>query len=195
MRAVLTKCLMIVAVASVAACAAPQTKVFPDITFSHLPPISIAVDEKSTLSAFQSSYTMPYVEHEMPVLPEAVLRQWAADRLVPSGEGSARLVYTILDASVTAKALSTDETLKAWFTDEQAVKYEVSLKAEVKIDDSANGASGVAEASAKRSVTVPEGATVNERNQTLFDLISAAAGDFNTQLEANVRRYLANWVR
>lgn len=182
-------------VTALGACAAPERNVYPDITFNHLSPINLDVLSVTTVRGYEPSYEMPNVAHEMPVLPEAVMRQWAHDRLVASEQGDARLTYTIVDANVTATSLATDETLKDWFTDEQAIRYEVSLAARIDIADPSRNASGVAEAASKRSITVPEGATLNVRNETLYDLINGAIQDLNNQLDANVREYLAMWVR
>ena len=177
------------------ACAAPDTKTFPEITFSHLPQLNLAVGDVVTSSAFKTSYDLPRVENEMPAVPEAVLRRWADDRLVATGEGSGIATFTVTDASMTASALETDKTLKDWFTDEQAVRYDIRLAATVSIDDPAASASGNAEASAHHSITVPEGASLNDREQALFDMISKTASDLDRALEANVRQHMPGWIR
>lgn len=179
----------------VTACSAPDTKTFPDITFTHLPEIRLAVSDVVTTSTFKSSFDLPRVENEMPVIPEKVVRGWAGDRLSATGEGTGIATYTVTDARVTASALETDATLKDWFTDEQAVRYDVNLAATLDIDDPGASASGNAEASAHHSITVPEGATLNDREQALFDMISKTASDLDRALEANIRQHLPGWVR
>lgn len=178
-----------------AACTTPDYKRFPDISFGHLPPINMAVGETSVASSFKSSFNLPRVENEMPVLPERVIRGWVSDRIVATGEGTGTLTLTVTDASVTASALETDKNIKAWFTDEQAVRYQVNLAATVEVDDPAVSAQGIAKASAQRSITVPEGATLNDREQALFDMISAASADLDQALETNIRRHLSRWIR
>ncbi|MEQ8666855.1 MAG: hypothetical protein RIC16_14135 [Rhodospirillales bacterium] len=179
----------------VSACTAPDTKTFPDITFTHLPKLHLAVGQVVTSSSFKSSYDLPRVENEMPVVPEKVVRRWAADRLVATGEGTGIATYTVTDARMTASALATDETLKDWFTDEQAVRYDISLAATLTIDDPAASAAGNAEAAASHSITVPEGATLNDREQAIFEMISKTAANLDRALEANIRRHLPGWIR
>lgn len=177
------------------ACTAPDYQSWPPINFKQSAPLSMAVSEVVTVSAFQSSYDLPRVENEMPVNPDATLQRWANDRVAATGERTATLTYTVTDAKVVASALETDQTLKAWFTDEQAVRYEVTLAATVEINDPAAGAAGMAEAAAQRSTTVPENATLNVREEALYELIRATTADFDQALEANVRQHLANWLR
>lgn len=179
----------------VAACSAPDYSPWPPITFNKTAKLPMAVSNVNSTSTFRSSYDLPRVENEMPVTPEAVVQRWASDRIVATNEGSGTLTYTVTDAKVTAYALETDQTLKAWFTDEQAVRYEIHLAAEVAINDPAASAAGKAEASANRSITVPEKATLNTREQALYDMIKATAMDLDKALEANMRQHLANWVR
>lgn len=188
-------CLIVLVGIGTAACTAPGTQTLPPVTFTASGPLAIAVSNVETTATFNSSYDLPRVENEMPVTPEAVLQRWAKDRIAATGEGTGTLRYTVTDAKVVASALQTDQTLKAWFTDEQAVRYTIDLAGMVEINDPAINANGAVEAAANRSVTVPEGATLNERDKVLYDLIVAATRDFDDALEANVRQYLASWVR
>lgn len=177
------------------ACTVPEENDFPAVSFRHLPTIDMAVADTTVASTFQTFFNLPRVENEMPVLPENVLRNWARDRLVSTGEGQAALTFTVTDARVVVSDLKTDQTLKAWFTNEQAVRYTVSLSAVVSVDDPDLLSSGRAEAATQRSVIVPEDATLNERRQILFDLIVEAAGALDTALEENIGEHLAMWIR
>ena len=178
----------------VTACTAPGYQTWQPIGFSQSPKLMMAVSGIESASAFRSSYDLPRVENEMPVNPEASIQRWAKDRIVQSGDGTGTLTYTVTDARVIATALETDESLKAWFTDEQAVRYEINMAARVEVTDPV-GATGRAEATVTRSITVPEKATLNDREQALYDMIKAAAIDLDQALEANVRQHLSTWMR
>ena len=95
----------LVLTAMVAGCATPPPapRVF-DLTFAHLPILSLDVARIEVVSDYVPSLKPPNVEHLFPMPPETGLRRWAADRLKAKGQkGSARFV--IVNAAVTEAAL------------------------------------------------------------------------------------------
>lgn len=168
--------------------------VLADITFAHLPPYQLAVGEVEIESRFSSPMSAPHAEHKVPQSPEQVMRRWAEDLLQAStGETFARFV--ILDATVTEHALATDGTLKAVFTNEQERRYRAVAEASLEIRGAAGNFLGNATARVERSITLPENASLNERDQALFDLVDRLMKNFNTEMDENIRQYLSQWLQ
>jgi len=172
--------------------APPST--FAEITFAHLSPYQLAVSVVEVESRFTSSMKAPHVELALTQPPERVLRRWAADRLQATG-GDIFARFIILNATVTEHALEIDGTLTAVFTNEQALRYEAVVEAILEIRAMAGGFLGNATARVSRSITIPENATLNEREQALFDLVDSLMQNFDTELDGNIQNYLAQWVR
>ncbi len=166
----------------------------PDITFAHLSPIELNVGSVEVESKFTSPLTPPHAEHKVPQSPEQVLRHWADDRLKSTG-GDLFARFIIVDATVTEHVLETDETISAVFTHEQELRYEAAAEAILEIRNAQGSYLGNATARATRAITVPENATINEREQVLFDLIDQLMNSFNTELESKIRTHLSQWVR
>ncbi len=60
----------------------------------------------------------------------------------------------------------------------------------------ANGVvKGSASAKSSRSTTVREDASLNDREKIKFELVEKLMADFNLEMEKNIRRYAANWIR
>ncbi len=177
------------------ACAkVPPPPVLAEITFAHLPPYQLAVGSVEVEVQFSSPMTAPHIEHTIPQSPERVMRRWSDDRLdVTGGDNFARFI--ILDATVTEQALATDGTLTAVFTNEQALRYEAAAEAVLEIRNASGGFLGNATARVTRTITIPENATLNERDQALFDFIDRLIQNFDTEMDANIRTHLAQWIR
>ena len=68
-------------------------------------------------------------------------------------------------------------------------------KAVVLVYDRSGKTVGEARASVQRFQTAAEGLTLNERDDLLFDLITAGMTDFNTEMTKQMRTHIAKWVR
>ncbi len=184
------------ALALVALLAGCETQVpaqaLPDITFAHLAPLQLAVQRIEINTRFQSSLRAPNVEHTFPVPPARALERWAQQRLKATG-GGAPARFTILDATVTETKLSRDTSMRGYFTKQQSERYDARVEAIIEIQD--GPARGSANAIASRWTTIAEDASLNERERLKFDLIESLMKDFDAEVEKNVRRHLANWVR
>jgi hypothetical protein len=182
-----------VLVVALTACETPPPVLsFPDLTYGHHGQMRLNVASLEVVSEYRSPMAKPHVEHLFPVSSEKALRQWAADRLKPDGlEGVARFV--IIDAPVTETVLKKDETFKGKFTTQQTERYEAVIEATLEIK-TAQG-SGHAAARVSRSITVPEDASLNDREQEWFNLVEALTNDFNREMEKQIRQHLVNWLK
>jgi len=173
---------------------APPAKPVTDVSFTHLPPIALNVARIEVVSEYRPTYAKPNVEHLFPVTPASALERWANERLRPLGNaGVARFV--IMDASVTETALERKKGLVGLVTIEQAERYDGAVRARIEVVDAKGTSGGGASAYATRYQTVAEGASPNDRRKVWLDLVTGMMGDFNTEMERNVREVLGNFVR
>lgn len=168
-------------------------QVFSAITFNHLAPVQMAVRAISVEDRYVPPLTAPNAEHRMPVAPQSVLHRWPADRIQASG-GNATARFVIVNAEVLEHALNTDNSLTAIFTNEQALNYEASVEATLVVNSDDGLSQGQATARARRSITVPENATVNEREHILFRLVEDTLREFDARMELTIRKHLTQWV-
>ena len=189
------RCTMVLAVAGLAACETPDpTPRYPEITFSHLTPISLDVSDVDYVQDYVPPLKAPNVEHLFPVRPTVVARRWAADRLLAIGVRDVARV-TLLNASITETALETTGGIAGAFTTDQAARYDAIVEMRVEIVNSLGETVGTAVAVARRSQTVPEGITLVERDQIWFELTERVMRELDVELSATIKQYLARWVR
>ena len=175
-------------------CASPPPKQkFADITYAHLPPYMFNVARLDIVSEFKPKLGPPYVEQQFPIPPERAIRQWARDRIKPAGvDGAVRVI--IKDASVKEVELVRKKDLEAKFTTEQTERYEAVVDVTIEVDGPARAGEGFASAHVERTQTVPEDATLNERERVWYNMTDALMKDFNTQMEENIRTYLKKFL-
>jgi hypothetical protein len=175
-------------------CASPPPKQdFAEITWGHLPPYKFNVSRVDVTSAYKPAFRDPYVEHLFPVPPEKVVRQWIHDRVAAAGPGGWAKVI-INDASVKETALHHTHDFQSHFTVEQGERYEASIDVTIEIYTAKGFREGFANARAVHTQTVPENATLNERERFWYDLTDAVMQDFNAEMEKNIDAYLARFL-
>lgn len=193
---------LLAAVLALSACTTPEpVPSFPEIRFTQQAPFTFQANEVVVLSQFQPNFQPPRVEHLMPVPPERALRTWAQDRLkatgtsgVPGDMGGLRTVrFVIRDASVTEERLDTSQGVSGFFTDEQAWRYTAHLDVEVQVmRDREVLASATTEG--RRSRTLSEKASLNEREEMWYELTRALMDDFDAAMSQNIRQYLSPYL-
>ncbi len=183
----------LVALALAACQTPPPVQRLPELTFGHLDRLNLDVAAIEVVSEYRSPMKAPHVEHLFPTPPQTALERWAADRLEAAGrQGIARFV--IQNAQATATPLAFDKGLAGAFTKEQSVRYEASVEAFLEIVDERGFRKGFSSARASRTRTMPEDATLNERDKAWFELTEAVMQDFNAEIEKNVRQYLGGFL-
>lgn len=185
--------LLLVAVA-IAGCATPPPPQYPELRFTHLPPIVIGVAKIEIVDARPSASDANHVEGRMPRPPADALRNWAQDRLQANGV-SGVAVFTIEEASVVEADLKTMGGIKGAFTNEQAERYSGQVRASLRLENVPRVTQAYATAAVDRSQTVAENATVNDREQVWFDLTEALMKGFDPAMSASIRQHLGDYVR
>lgn len=186
--------LVVVGVA-VAACETPVSRpTFPEITFTHKPPIALDVARIEVVDTYTPPLAAPNVEHRVPNPPARSLARWAADRLKPAG-ASGTAVFTIVGASVVETPLEVKKGVAGAFVTEASERYDAVAEARLEIVDPGGQRRGFASARATRSRALAEDATLNERETLWHELVVALMADFDAEMAKNIRAYLSGWLR
>ena len=123
--------LLVVATALLGACASEyETFDPPPLDFSDRQPLSLAVDRVTIDSVYRPAGAPPYVDHALPLTPEAATRALLEQRLRAVG-GADRLQAVILDASVEEEALEPASGVRGYLTTETAARLNGQIKVRV----------------------------------------------------------------
>ena len=189
------KTLALLAVVMLPACAAPPPVRLPDMTFTDRPRFLLDVAEIQVVDQYQPTFRLPNIEHQVPVSPAKAAERWARDRLIPVG-ASGVAVVTIKDARVIENSLRVTPGVQGVFTKDQAARYDAFIEMSVEIKPTNIMApDGAASGRAERSRTVAEGITPNELDRVLYELVEGMMRDVDLQLDVNIQRFLAAFIR
>lgn len=179
----------------VAGCATQvQKPVYPQISFAHLPQISMNVARVELEDRYVSPAIEPNVEHRFPVSPAKTALKWGRDRLKPVGAGGvARLI--VERASVVEEPLAPTPGIRGVFTKDQSERYTGVVVVSVEIIDESGAKRAVVRSTARRSQTVPENVSLNEREDIWFRMTEALMATLNENLEQQIRTHMTDWVR
>ena len=162
---------------------------FIELRFDQLPVIKLDIAKIEIVEKYRSPLQLPNVEHELPISPATIMRNWANDRLRAKGtNGIARFI--IYDASVKVEALKKNNNIKASFTIDQTTRYRARLSAKLEVKNAGGLGQGFASAISGRQRTMPESFSVNERTKALNDFVKAAVIDFDKAMVQNIKKHL-----
>ncbi|MGD9537283.1 MAG: hypothetical protein AB7P52_05985 [Alphaproteobacteria bacterium] len=184
----------LVLVAALIGCSTTVTRpVIPTLSYSHLPPLELSVARVDLVEAYRSPLQDPNVEHTFPTPPALAFKRWVSDRLRPVGQdGSLRV--TIEDASARRAPLPRTEGVEALFTTDQVERIDATVNVLLETLDNGGNVTSTVTARAQRTRTIPEGLTLNERDQIYQEITEALINDLNTTLEQNIRQYMARYM-
>tara|TARA_B100001123_G_scaffold350447_1_gene400912 strand:- start:407 stop:994 length:588 start_codon:yes stop_codon:yes gene_type:complete len=185
----------VVALFTLTACvtAGPQPS-YPEITFSHLPPIELKVAEIVYEPRYQPPIAAPNIGHEFPTPPAKAVERWISDRLKAVGTvGQAKIV--IRRATGTETKLKVTKGLTGAFITEQAWRYDAHVEVAIEAVDPNRKITAQASAAAQQSRTMPEDASLSEREDIWFALTETVMRKFNTAFEAQIRKDLAKLIK
>ena len=175
-----------------AACqATPERPRLQPVTFEDRPPIVLDVAEVRVSQAYAPPMEAPYVEHLFPDPPAHAAERWARQRLAARGDrGTA--TFTVLDASVEEVELETASGLRGWLTTEPGQRYEARL--ELRMDMERGGESASLTVSGRRTTSLQEGVTLNERDEAWHRLVQRLMDDIDGQLQSSLSEGFPQFV-
>jgi hypothetical protein len=190
MRLGLVLCLL-----GLAGCTLPVERPdFPELTWNHLPPITLDVAEIEIIDATQPTGASPHVEHLFPLPPAKAAERWARDRL-RAGGASNRARFIIQRAEVTEVNLRQTGGLSGWFTKDQSERYDADLAVLLEIRSPAGQRLGQVTAELRKSRTVAEDASLNEREGVWFAITDDLMKLLNAEMERTMPQFLGRWIQ
>jgi hypothetical protein len=166
----------------------------PPLDYSDRQPLDLAVERVAIDSVYRPAGAPPYVDHALPLTPEAATRALLEQRLRAVG-GTDRLQAVILDASVREEALETTSGVRGYLTTESAARLEGRLKVRVDRVDPAGLVVRSISTAVTRTRAIPEGVAYAERQRIAYELVRELVDDLDAGLSANVRESYAELVR
>ena len=163
---------------------------FPEITFRTEPPFRITAETVEIVEAYVPPLRAPNVEHESPVAPSILLRRWAEQRLEAAG-GPGYVRATITDASIVETELATNQTVETSFQTEQAFRFNGRAAMRIQLVDATGAVRATVEGAAEQVRTLPENATLLERQEILFQMSEDLARALDKVLGENLRQHFA----
>ena len=155
--------------------------------------IRLDVARIEVVTEYTSPLKPPNVEHLMPIPPAMAAKRWAETRF--QAVGTTRVAKLLVqDGSVVEVPLKKTEGVKGFFTTDQEARFDGKLAVTLTIlDDRAFGL-GTALAEASRSHTLPEKATLNQRDKLYYELTDDLMRDIDAvmqkQLTMNLQRFV-----
>jgi hypothetical protein len=172
----------------------PHRDPFPQLTYQHLGPINLDVAKIVIVDAYQPPMTAPHVDQDFPTPPATAARQWAQDRLKAVGsDGVAK--FTVIDGSAVDVPLPRTTGLDGVVTQDQSNRYDVTVTVRLEVENRMGNHRGSITANAKRSESVPEDMTLNEREKLWFEMTDQVMKQLNTELEKQIGKNLKDFVR
>lgn len=177
-------------------CASSVTRTtWPDITFQHRPAIGLRVSEVQFDEAAAVATVEPPardIRYALPVSPVITMDRWAHERLEPFG-GTGRARVILMENHFVEVPLDTTSGVEGVFNIDQSERYEGALAVKVEIVGDPAGA-GFVEARASASRTVPENYSLNQREETLYEMMAGIVAALDERLEQEIRANLAKWL-
>lgn len=182
--------------AALAACSGPMEKsILPEITFTDQPKLTFAASSVETILEYQPTAQPPHIELAIPQPPASVATRWTRDRIALDNSQQNRVTVVVKKASVTEVDLKKTPGLRGSFTEDQIARFDTEVEMAVEVRDARGFRVGEASASARRSNSMSEKATLNDRDRLIHALVRETMMDVNRELERNIRQYMPLYAR
>ncbi|MEI6556824.1 MAG: hypothetical protein WCO00_00330 [Rhodospirillaceae bacterium] len=179
---------------ALAGCASQVPVKPPAVSFADRNTIGLDVATIDIVDQYRSPMAKPNVEQLAPNPPGQAVRRWAAERLRAVGRsGSAQII--ILDASIVESQLAREQGITAYFTTQQAQRYDGRVEVKIVCQSPTTGLTGYAQATASRSSTVPEGISLAGREEAWDKLVRGMMEDLDSRLSHAVQDGLGPMLR
>ncbi len=154
--------------------------------------IDLGVASLDIITEYTSPALAPYIDHVIMPSPAMQVAQWASKTLIPADdEGNALL--TIMTASMKETALSSEDGLKALFTNQQRLLVTVELEGALLFShpDGQKSATLALASSAEKSIA--DKASPKEADEIRFEAIREALGRFDQELRSQLAGFNGAW--
>ena len=186
---------LLIVIGLLAGCASDyETFTPPPLDFGDRPPLDLAVERIAVDSVHRPTGAPPYVDHLMPLSPEAATRTLLMQRLRAVG-GPDRLQAVILEASVQEERLEAQTGLRGYLTTEPVARLHGRIKVRIDQLDPAGLVARSISSTVERTRSIPEGVGYAERERIGYELVRDLADDLDASLSANVRENFAGLLR
>lgn len=167
---------------------------FPEITFTHLPPIKLDVAKIVFEVRYNPTANTADIGQDFPTPPVVAAKRWIKDRLVAAGKSGVATI-TIRRATATENRLKVQTGLAGALTTDQAWRYDGHIEMAIRAVNLSRQRSATASATAWQSQTVPEDATLDEREAVWFGLVEKMMKNFDTAFERQIRKDLVWFIK
>ena len=186
---------LVVAMALLGACASEyETFEPPPLDYSDRQPLRLAVERVAIDSVYRPAGAPPYVDHALPLTPEAATRALLEQKLQAVG-GPDRMQAVILDASVEEETVETTSGVRGYLTTETAARLHGRLKVRIDRLDQTGAVVGSVSTAVARSRGIPEGIGYAERQRIGYELVRDLVDDLDAGLTANLRESFGALIR
>ena len=104
------------------------------------------------------------------------------------------LRVTLRRADVVETRLAPDKGFRGLFTTEQTERYDATIDVSLEILDAAGESRSRINARVKRSRTIAEDVSVNERRIIWHEMLRVLAGSLDQTLEDQIREHFGDWL-
>jgi hypothetical protein len=186
---------LVLATALLCACASEyETFDPPPLDFGDRQPLHLAVERVAIDTVYRPAAAPPYVDHALPLTPEAATRALLEQRLQAAG-GTDRLQAVILDAAVEEEALEPTSGVRGYLTTETAARLHGRLKVRIDRLDPTGAVVGSVSTAVARSRSIPEDVSYAERQRISYEFVRDLVDDLDAGLTANLRESFDALIR
>lgn len=174
--------------------APPPPEKFPELSWTHLPPIKLDVVRLEVIKAYVPSDQPPHVETLAPRTLIDSADRWARDRIRPVGS-SGWVSFIITDASLLEVPLLVKKGINYAFTNQVAKRYDAHVAVRLEIHNERGYMDGQVSAEASASREVSQEASEREIRETQYLVVQDAMLRLNTALETNTYSHLQRFIQ
>lgn len=144
---------------------------------------------------YHTSGTPPHIEKTCDVTPADAIKRWSDARLVAAGN-TGRMEVDIQEASIVRHDVpKTSSGVQGMFTTEQTEIYDGTLEVELKLYNNVRPLPiAHLHVSAHQSQTLPDDAAPIDRERLCHNMTVEMLHRLNSELDANIRAYLSNYL-
>lgn len=168
---------------------APESYQEPRLTFEHLQePLQIDVRSTTVENQYKTPLIDGHMEYRFVNDPVVTLTKLIQKRIEPTGNHNF-LSFKIEEASMKEKEIGTDDGFFSLFNIQNANEYEGRIVVLMELlDDNSQSIMGH-RITVKRRTTIPNDASLIERQKTGFKMLENLMGDFDTKMSELLIQY------